>query len=189
MLAGAQSDEVCLDKVEAAPRMVFSAGLKDELANVQIIGFIWFELLMAASYLGACAGLLEMAISRNRWNAADQAALGCAFELSHAALLGFAHEFERRQQAGVGTLDDMLGRLLMIRYGIEAQLAQASDMAHEMLGGISFITSQESSARLLSVRGLRFHPPARVSMNRGLAEYLRGGAFSMAPPVALRTLC
>ncbi len=183
-LAGAQSEELVLDCVEVTPRMVFSAGLKTRLDDVQVVGFVWFELLMSASYLGACAGLVEQVVERGRWNDGDRAALGSAVQLSMSALFGFAHEFDRRHDAGAAPLDDMLARLLLIRYGVEAQLAQASDAAHEMLGGNAFIASEESSIRLLAARGLRFHPPARISMQCNLAAYLRGEGFSMTTPGA-----
>lgn len=177
-LAAAQSDEVRLDDVLVPQRMLFSAGLKKELGTVQLLGFVWFELLMSASYLGACAGLVEQVIANGRWNAGDRVELCCALQLGISALEGIAAELER---PGV-KLDDLLARVLLLRYELERLIARSSDLAHDMLGGISFIASEDSSTWLLSCRGLRFHPPARISVATNLAAYLAGGGFSMASP-------
>jgi alkylation response protein AidB-like acyl-CoA dehydrogenase len=176
-LAGAQSDEVRLQDVNVPNRMLFSAGLKQALGEVQIVGFVWFELLMSASYLGACSGFVEQVIQRERWTAADRMELACGLQLCMSALEGISAEFA---QDGC-SLDDLLPRLLLLRYELERHICRISDLAHEMLGGVSFIQSEESSLWLLSCRGLRFHPPARISMVANLATYLRGGAFFMAP--------
>jgi alkylation response protein AidB-like acyl-CoA dehydrogenase len=175
-LAGAQSDEVTLEAVRVPDRMIFSAGLKHRLVPVQIVGFIWFELLMSASYLGICAGLVEQVVSRGRWNDADRVELACALQVAMSALEGEALQFE----AADTPLDEVLARVLLMRYGIEPLIASTTDKAHEMLGGNSFITSDESSMWLLSARGLRFHPPARISMHGRLSAFLQGGPFSMS---------
>lgn len=175
-LAGAQSDEVVLEGVHVPDRMIFSAGLKHQLAPVQIVGFIWFELLMSASYLGACAGLVEQVVQRERWHDSDRVELGCSLQLGMSALEGAALEFG----SGDAPLEDVLARVLLMRYGLEQLIAHCSDKAHEMLGGGSFIASDESSLWLLSSRGLRFHPPARISMHHNLAAFLQGEPFSIA---------
>lgn len=165
---------VILDNVFVAYKMLVSAGSKHSLEPVQIVGFIWFELLMCASYLGACAGLVEQVVDRGRWNESDRVDLASEIQLVLAALEGSATDVEANQTE----LDDVLARLLLVRYGIEGLLARASDKAHEMLGGMNFIQSNDSTW-LLSCRGLRFHPPARISMYGNLASYISGKKFSM----------
>lgn len=191
-LAGAQSDEVRLDDVLVPDRLLFCAGLRHRLDTVQVLGFLWFELLMSASYLGACAGLVEPVVSRERWGDADRVAVCGPLQLGLAALEGIARELDEwtcQATASDGpeaspTLDDLLARLLLLRYELERLIGQAAALAHEMLGGLSFIARKDSALAMLACHGLRFHPPARIAMAGPLADYLRRGAFSMSSPSA-----
>lgn len=175
-LAGAQSLEVRLEDVYVSDKMVFSAGLKSQLGDVQTIGFIWFELLISATYLGACLGLAETVISERRWSDQQRVQLACQLQLCLSALEGLAQEVEHAE----ADADDLLARLLLTRYGIEQQLASASDLAHQMLGGLAFIRSSLGSDWLASTRGLQFHPPGRYSMSANLDSYLHSASFSIA---------
>ncbi|VXC40797.1 acyl-CoA dehydrogenase family protein [Pseudomonas sp. 8O] len=175
-LAGAQSMELRLEDVYVDKRMLFSAGLKARLGDVQTIGFIWFELLISAAYLGACLGLAEQAMASQRWSDQQRVELGCQLQFGLGALEGAAHELDR----GDVDLQDQLARLLLVRYGLEQQLVRASDLAHQMLGGLAFIRSNMGSQWLLSTRGLQFHPPGRLGMSTNLDIYLRDATFSIA---------
>lgn len=175
-LAAAQSQALRLEDVYVSDKMIFSAGLKSQLGEVQTIGFIWFELLISASYLGACMGLVERAVDERRWSDQQRVQLACQLQLCLSALEGLAHEVEQLQDDA----DDLLARLLLVRYGIEQQLASASDLAHQMLGGLAFIRSNQGCDWLASTRGLQFHPPGRFSMTANLDRYLQGATFSIA---------
>lgn len=101
--------------------------------------------------------------------------LAADLQLAISALEGAALDIERNPQ----DLPNVLARLLLVRYGIEQRLAQLSDQAHAMLGGMAFITSNLSSNGLMACRGLQFHPPARISMATNLDTYLSASTFSM----------
>ncbi|AZF10845.1 Butyryl-CoA dehydrogenase [Pseudomonas sp. R2-37-08W] len=174
-LAAAESVEVRLNEVLVPERMLFSAGYTHLLGDVQTVGFIWFELLICASYVGACAGLVESVTDAARWNAHHRVDLAADLQLAISALEGAALDIERNPQ----DLPNVLARLLLVRYGIEQRLAQLSDQAHAMLGGMAFITSNQSSNGLLACRGLQFHPPAKISMATNLDTYLTDSTFSM----------
>lgn len=174
-LAGGESDEIVLDKVFVSDKMMFSAGAKAQLEPVQMIGFIWFELLMSASYLGACAGLVEQVIVRERWNDSDRVDLAAEVQLAWFALHGAAHALA----AGMPH-HDLLASVLLLRYGLEKLLGRVASAAHEMLGGSSFIASADSSNWLAACRGLCFHPPARISMYGALGPYLGSAPFSLS---------
>ncbi|WP_207004431.1 acyl-CoA dehydrogenase family protein [Trinickia mobilis] len=176
VLAGVESDELQLSNVFVPDRMIFSAGRRHRLEPAQVVGFIWFELLVSASYLGACAGLVEQVVERAGWSDSDRVELAMAVQLSLAALEGATRDVE----ASGPHLDGALARLLLVRYGLEQLVARAADKAHDMLGSTRFMASEESSAWLFATRGLRFAPPARTSMHGRLAAYLNGKAFSMA---------
>ncbi|AZC26525.1 Butyryl-CoA dehydrogenase [Pseudomonas sessilinigenes] len=174
-LAGAQSDELRLDRVFVPNRLSVCAGPREILEPLQLAGFVWFELLISAAYLGICAGLVEQVVDGARWSEADRVDLGCELQLGLAALQGLARELD----ADGALAGDLLARLLLVRYGLERSLARVSDRAHEALGGMRFIASGDASIRLLSARGLCFHPPARIAMRTALDAYLRGGAFNL----------
>ncbi|MDQ2821166.1 MAG: acyl-CoA/acyl-ACP dehydrogenase [Pseudomonadota bacterium] len=174
-LAGGESDEIVLENVFVSDKMIFSAGCKAQLEPVQVIGFIWFELLMSASYLGACAGLVEQVVVRQRWNDSDRVDLAAELQLAWFALHGAAHAL-----ASELARDDLLASVLLLRYGLEKLLARVSVAAHEMLGGNSFIASADSSNWLAACRGLCFHPPARISMYSALGPYLGAAQFSLS---------
>ena len=174
-LAGAESIEVRLNEVLVPERMVFSAGYTHQLGDVQTVGFIWFELLICASYVGACASLIESVTDAARWTAHHRVDLAADLQLAISALEGAALDIERNPQ----DLPNVLARLLLVRYGIEQRLAQLSDQAHAMLGGMAFITSNLSSNGLMACRGLQFHPPARISMATNLDTDLSASTYSM----------
>lgn len=175
-LAAAQSVEVRLDDVLVPERMLFSAGYKHRLGDVQMVGFVWFELLITASYVGACAGLVEQVIEAQRWTALHRVDLAARLQLALSALDGAAQDIERHPDELAG----VLARLLLVRYGVEQLLVELSDQAHSMSGGMAFITDSRSSNALLSCRGLQFHPPARLSMADNLDTYLTHSTFSIA---------
>ena len=156
--------------------MLFSAGYKHLLGDVQTVGFIWFELLICASYVGACAGLIETVTDAGRWTAHHRVDLAANLQLAISALEGAALDIERNPQ----DLPNVLARLLLVRYGIEQLLTELSDQAHAMLGGMAFITSNQSSNGLMACRGLQFHPPAKISMASNLDTYLSHSTFSIA---------
>ncbi|WP_448651118.1 acyl-CoA dehydrogenase [Pseudomonas fluorescens] len=175
-LAAAESIEVRLNEVFVPERMVFSAGYKHLLGDVQTVGFIWFELLICASYVGACAGLIETVTDAARWTAHHRVDLAAHLQLAITALEGAALDVERNPH----DLHTVLARLLLVRYGIEQLLTQLSDEAHAMLGGMAFITNNQSSNWLMACRGLQFHPPAKISMATNLDCYLSQSTFSIA---------
>ncbi|MBT2370456.1 acyl-CoA dehydrogenase family protein [Pseudomonas fluorescens] len=174
-LAAAESIEVRLNEVFVPERMLFSAGYTHQLGDVQTVGFIWFELLICASYVGACAGLVESVTDAARWTAHHRVDLAADLQLAISALEGAALDIERNPQ----DLPNVLARLLLVRYGIEQRLTQLSDQAHAMLGGMAFITSNQSSTGLMACRGLQFHPPAKISMATNLNTYLSDSTFSI----------
>ena len=157
VLAGAESDAVRLDSVFVPDQLVvrtemISAGPLDQTHRT---GFLWFELLITASYLGVAAGLVEEAMSAPR--AADFTVVG-AWAQVHTAALAL------QRLAGhldAGRCDDaLLGEVLLCRYGLQAALPAVGASCTEALGGMSFIGSDELAHRTASLSCLAFHPPS-----------------------------
>jgi alkylation response protein AidB-like acyl-CoA dehydrogenase len=63
-LAAAESDQVALNQVFVPDGLIFYPQDGESMDPIQARGFVWFELLVSASYLGAATNLAERAIER-----------------------------------------------------------------------------------------------------------------------------
>ncbi|MFG3422958.1 hypothetical protein [Micromonospora sp. NPDC048063] len=171
VLAGAESDEVRLTDVFIEEELVIPTenGPDGMLDDLQTVGFIWFELLITASYLGMASALVERALAAGRGAVTDRAALGTRLETATQLLEGAA----RAMQAGE-TDNDALARVLMARYGTQDAITDAARQAVEMLGGMSFIRSPEVAYLVAACQCVAFHPPSRASVAAPLVDYLDG---------------
>ncbi|MBN8739115.1 MAG: hypothetical protein BGP24_09895 [Lysobacterales bacterium 69-70] len=171
VLRGAQSDEVVFNDVVVHEKMISYSGTRDELDQVQIAGFIWFELLLTASYLGAASRLVEKLVQSPRAGGSETTALVSRLECAMNALLQLAGEFDTTDAERIG----LLGRILLTRYAIQDAIDATSARATEALGGMRFLTDPEVPYLLTATKALAFHPPSRTSMQDSLAHWLRGG--------------
>ena len=75
---------VVLKEVDVHPDLVIEleAGLDGELDDLQTLGFIWFELLVTACYLGVATALVERVLVERAGTAHERVGLGMAV---HAA--------------------------------------------------------------------------------------------------------
>lgn len=171
VLAGAESDAVILDDVFVPDALVVRTEMVPggALDATHRLGFIWFELLMTASYLGIAGGLLEDAFAVPRAPDAPLVGAWARLRSSAAALRSVAAELDE------GRSDDgLLGEVLLLRFALQDALPGVSASCAEALGGMSFIGSADLSHRLASLSCLAFHPPSR---NRavGPLRALHGG--------------
>lgn len=180
VLAGAESDEVRLTDVLVEENLVIPTetgpdGMIDEL---QTMGFIWFELLISASYLGMASSLVERTLSGKRGSVSDRAALGARLETATLLVEGAA----RAVMAGE-TGNDGLANVLMSRYGAQDAIGDATRQAAELLGGMAFIGSNDLAYLVAACQCLAYHPPSRTSVAPSLVDYLDGtGPLLMAEP-------
>src|SRR5262249_24296742 len=112
-LAGAESDTVVLDNVDVHPDLIveLKSGLDGELDDLQTLGFVWFELLVTASYLGVAMAMVERVLETGRGAAHERLALAMAVEGAASTLDGVA----RNLDAGDGG-NDGLARALIVRF-------------------------------------------------------------------------
>lgn len=177
VLAGAESDEVRLTDVYIEEELVIPTedgpdGMLDEL---QTVGFLWFELLITASYLGMASALVERALTAGRGEVSDRASLVTRLETATQLIEGSA----RALMAGE-TDSGALARVLMARYGAQDALTDAAHRAVELLGGMSFIGSPDVAYLIAACQCVAFHPPSRGSVATSLVEYAAGtGPFIM----------
>ena len=174
ILAGAESDEVILKDVAVEDRLVYPLTDRGRMELTQISGFLWFELLISASYLGMASALVERVLLSGKGAAVDRALLGIEVEGAMAALEGLARSMMVNPRG-----DDELARMLLVRYSVQRAIERASVLAVELLGGMAFVSSSEVSYLFSAARALAFHPPSRTSIAPDLAEYLAGGSFQI----------
>ncbi|MBF6330743.1 acyl-CoA dehydrogenase family protein [Nocardia transvalensis] len=174
ILAGAESDEVRLEEVFvderlAIPATVDEAGAVDEL---QTVGFIWFELVICACYLGMVGALVERVFTARRASVETRAWLGVRLETAALLLDSVARLLidGRADNAALATA-------MIARYGIQDAIDDIATRSVEALGGIAFITDPEVAYLATAGRCLGFHPPARSACADGLVESLSGGTF------------
>jgi alkylation response protein AidB-like acyl-CoA dehydrogenase len=169
VLAGAQSDEVRLERVFVPDRLVIRATPEDpgRLDDLQTAAFIWFELLVTSAYVGVVSTLAEAVFQRARGSVTDRAALGVHLETAVGLTEGMAREL--RDGAGG---DDAVAA--------QKALAAAADLAIELAGGIAFIGSGELGYLAAAVHPLAFHPPSRTSTAQALADYFGGGPLLLS---------
>jgi alkylation response protein AidB-like acyl-CoA dehydrogenase len=171
-LAAAESDQVTLTEVFVPEALIFYPQDGESMDPIQARGFVWFELLISASYLGAATNLAERAIVRGR--SSDRADLAIELETMAAAL---------EQVASIAaTVDDneaLLARALYTRFATEQGIGRVAMSAAAALGGMSFIETPEIAYLLGVTRALAFHPPSRTAAAGPIARYLAGGPLAL----------
>lgn len=170
ILAGAESDEIIFNDVVVPESLVSYFGRPSQLDDIQTRGFLWFELLIAASYLGIASALVERVLAAGRGGAAERVALVIDVEAMMAALEDVARSMKDEADAQNG----LLARALLVRFAVQRAIERATAQAVELLGGMAFINSPEVPYLHAAARGLAFHPPSRLGISTALDRYLSG---------------
>jgi len=169
ILAGAESDEVILRDVCVPEDAFFALGGSGRMNPVHDRGFLWFELLITACYVGIASALVEQVWLSARGGAAERVSLATELEGGMSALEGVA----RAMHPGEGGNDE-LARMLLVRFSVQAAIDRAASLAIELLGPAAFIQSPEVSDLLAATDVLCLHPPARLGACKRLDAYLAG---------------
>ncbi|MCW7940644.1 isobutylamine N-hydroxylase [Streptomyces hygroscopicus] len=169
ILAGAESDEVVLDNVEVPAELVVRTDVTNDgrLDHLQTVGFVWFELLMTASYLGAASALVERTLANTKVAAAVRAESATAVEAAVLAVEALAASTEPMGQ-------DTLTQSLICRYAAQDAINRVLAATVEALGGMAFISSGDIAYLNSACRALAFHPPSRGRMAARLVDTLAG---------------
>lgn len=175
VLAGAESDEVILTDVVVPEMHVAYLGDPAGLDAIQLGGFLAFELLVSAAYLGIASGLAERALRERRGDPRDRADLGCELEGAMAALEGVA-----QAAAEEGETPHLVARALFVRRAVQGAIERASAHATEILGGLAFVGQPDVAYLLAATRALAFHPPSRATALAALDRYLSGEPLVLA---------
>ncbi|WRZ87647.1 acyl-CoA/acyl-ACP dehydrogenase [Streptomyces sp. NBC_01007] len=170
-LAGAESEQVTITDVTVPYDLVVRTDVPEGemLDGIQTTGFVWFELLMTASYLGAASALVEKLAGQERVPAAERVRLVGELDTAMAAVENVA-----RQVGPALCEQDVLVDSLQVRYAAQDTIARVVPRAVELLGGLSFMGCDDVPYLAAAVNGLSLHPPARSKMSDPLAAHLSG---------------
>ena len=175
VLAGAESDEVALNDVQIADEQIFFPEVEEGLDAVEAGGFLWFELIVSASYLGVASALVERVIQSGRGNPEERTQLAIETEGAMSALEGVARSMQTGDRG-----EGILTQALFVRFAVQQAIQRVSAHATELLGGMSFIASPDVAYLLAAGRALAFHPPSRLSVAPALDAYLKGEPMQVA---------
>ncbi|KPC71782.1 isobutylamine N-hydroxylase [Streptomyces sp. NRRL WC-3753] len=172
VLAGAESEEVVLSDVEVPADLLVRTDVTADggLDRLNTVGFVWFEALMTASYLGAASALVERTLANPRTAPTVRAQAVTAVESVALMLEGLAAETADGQ---IG--DGVLARALVCRYAAQDAIGRVLELCVEALGGMAFVSSGDIAYLNSACRALSFHPPSRTRMAEPLAVYFTGG--------------
>jgi alkylation response protein AidB-like acyl-CoA dehydrogenase len=174
LLAGAESDRIVLKDVVLEDRLVYPLSDEGNIEGAQISGFLWFEILLSATYLGVASALVQRVIDSGKGASADKTRLGIDIEGAAAALEGIARSMMANPRG-----EDELARMLFVRYAVQNAIERATALAFELLGGIAFSQSSELSYLFNAAHALGLHPPSRSSMVDELAKFMSGGSYKI----------
>ena len=171
ILAGAESDEVILTEVELDPQMVVPTEVTADAVPdaLNVAGFLWFELLLTAGYLGMASALVERTLARPGAAHDDPMRYLVAVEAAMLAVEAVAHAMADEQWD-----ESLLVQALTARYAAQDAIAGTTKACLAALGGMAFIGSPDGSYLASAAVGLTFHPPARHRMGAPLREFLDG---------------
>jgi alkylation response protein AidB-like acyl-CoA dehydrogenase len=175
VLGGAESDEVVLTNVQITDEQLFFPEVEESLDAVEAGGFLWFELLVSASYLGVASALVERVLTGGRGDAGERMQLAIDVEGAMAALEGVARAMMTGDRG-----EAILVESLFVRFFAQQAIERVSVRAAELLGGMAFIGSPDVAYLLAASRALAFHPPSRLSVAPALDGYLMGEPMQVA---------
>ncbi|WP_286250241.1 acyl-CoA dehydrogenase family protein [Streptomyces graminofaciens] len=172
-LAGAESDEVRLEDVRVPPDMVVRTefGADGSLDRIQTVGFIWFELMMAASYLGMASALAELVLDREKGDVAERARILVELEAAMGGIVGAAAALD--SGAAVGQAE--LLQSLVCRFSVQDTIDRVVPRCLEALGGMSYVSGDDTAYLAACAAALKFHPPSRAWSAAALCTAFTGG--------------
>lgn len=169
VLAGSETNEVILTRVEVPRKYISYFGEADQLNGAISKAFLWFELFVSACYLGAASALVERVFAAKKGCPVERLSLSIEVEGSMAALEGVAHTLVQ------GSRDtSAVAKSLFVRYAVQRSIERVAEHAAELLGGMAFLDSDDIPNLLAACRALAFHPPSRLNAAPALDDYLMG---------------
>ena len=151
------------------------AGSAGELDDLQTVGFIWFELLISACYLGMASALVQRALTPRPRRVSDWRPWASRWRRRRCCWRASARMLDGGERD-----NDALARTLVARYAAQDAIGDAAELAVEVLGGMAFIGSPDVAYLAAASHCLAFHPPSRASAGGPLLDYFAGDLLRIA---------
>jgi len=174
VLAGSETNEVILDRVEVPNEYISYFGSAEELNSAISKAFLIFELFVSACYLGTASALVERVFKGKKGCQVERMSLAVEVEGAMATLEGIAHMIMQGQED-----EDAVAKSLFARYSVQRSIERVTAHAAELLGGMAFMGSSDIANLFATSRALAFHPPSRLSIAPALDDYLMGQPLIM----------
>ncbi|MFI7134136.1 hypothetical protein ACIBQ1_51305 [Nonomuraea sp. NPDC050153] len=173
--AGAESEQATLDNVvvDWTDLMIDNHDVPVDIPLTA--GFVWFQLLMTGSYLGAASALVERVLLNDQVPESERVRLLVEAELAMSAAEGVASRIDAGDPA-----ESTLADALYVRYGVQDTLARIVPRAVDLLGHLGSTASDEVAHLATFTNGLAQQPPTQSQMAGPLAAYLAGGPLTLA---------
>jgi hypothetical protein len=150
-------------------------GERGEVDELQTIGFMWFEMLITASYVGMASALVNRAFANPRLGTEVKADLGVRLETATLLLEGIGRQLVAKEGDNAA-----LTKAMVARYGAQEAVVDAAGKAVEALGGMAFISSPDVAYLIAACQCVNFHPPSRSATRRALVENFTGDVLRIA---------
>ncbi|MCF3964334.1 acyl-CoA dehydrogenase family protein [Streptomyces fuscigenes] len=173
VLAGAESDQIVLTDVALDPEMVVATEVTADAVpdSLNLAGFLWFEILLTAGYLGVASALVERVL-RKPGGPADPTPFLADVEAAASSVEAVAYAMEALEPAR--WTDALLVKALCARYAAQDAIARTTTACLAALGGMAFIADPDAGYLASAATGLTFHPPSRSRMGGPLRDFLDG---------------
>ncbi|WP_411392712.1 hypothetical protein [Pseudomonas sp. MPB23] len=172
-LQAADSHEVVFNNLFVPEAMMcFSTAVDDQLEDAQHgmgnnLCAIWFQLLASASYLGMASALATRALSGHKGSQDDRAMLLIDLQGATMALRGLAASIDEQRFSHAD-----LARAQATRFCVQEAVNRIASRSFDILGGMTFMSSEEVAYLLVVTRLLAFHPTSRLASTAFLCEQL-----------------
>ncbi|MCG7547583.1 acyl-CoA dehydrogenase family protein [Pseudoalteromonas sp. Of7M-16] len=170
-LKASQSEAVVLENVFVPHSMLVNVDEKSAYQS-HVAGFVWFELITCASYLGMVCGLVERASELGRLQDSDKAKVHIQLEACALSLKAIAGDMNDQTQ-------DTLAQVLSVRYHLQDVLADVTQNILSLVGGINYINTGYFATIAQVIHAFNFHPPAKHAMYGPLNQYFDGQELEM----------
>lgn len=174
VLQAAENDAITLEDTPVDPAYIFPVGTPENAQPFSVAALVWFELLATGSYLGMAMRMVDMVMQEGRGTSEQLAGIAFRYE---TILAGLEHVAEKVDAGGLS--DQLLSRIIKVRFAAQEFIAGVTSQAFELLGGLAFGKSGEAGLLALSSRALAFHPPTLGRMHEILAGELAGEPFRL----------
>lgn len=126
-----------------------------------------FQLMISASYLGMASRLAELCVRKQAGTVSERAGILSCLDSAAFALYNLGSEL------GEGEFSEFtLARCLIARRATCMHIEKAVTAAVKTLGGMTYLSSEETRYLTLATKCIEFHPPARE-----LAETVIDGVY------------